>query len=324
MIPFFLPYYEQPHWDIPFPIIGELTIHAFGVLVALALVVGTWVARWHGNSLKQNPTHVVDAVTWTAITGFVVAHLVSVIFYFPERLIEDPLQLVMIWNGLSSFGGFLGGVLGAYFFLKRRGLPILAYVDSIAVGLSVGWVLGRLGCTVAHDHPGLPTDFFLAFDHPRHGPIHDLGFYEFLFTLVLFTVVMILRRRKPPHGVIPAVMAILYSPVRFFFDFLRVQDAKYLGLTPGQWSAVALLIGGAVLLRYALKKNQRPGEATEVVEKVEDDEAEEEKSDRGDNEDSGKPSRKTGKVSKNSKQGKRKKSSTKKSDSDSDDDSSDR
>ena len=263
-LPLYLPYYEQPHWDIPLPIIGDVTIHAFGVLVAFALVVGTWLARWHGQRLGQDPTHVVDATTWTAISGFIVAHLVSVIFYFPDRLAEDPMQLLYVWNGLSSFGGFLGGIFGAVVFLKKRNLPILPYVDSIAVGLSVGWVLGRLGCTVAHDHPGLSTDFFLAFDHPQRGPIHDLGFYEFLFALVVFALVMTIRRFKLPHGMIPATMGIVYAPVRFGFDFLRVADAKYLGLTPGQWSAVGLLIFGSVLMWYSwtkgLERYGRPGE----------------------------------------------------------------
>lgn len=274
MIPLYLPYYEQPHWDI-----GPLTIHAFGVLVAIALVVGTWVCRWHGSTKGQNATVVVDAATWTCISGFIVGHLVSVIFYFPERILEDPLQLVYVWNGLSSFGGFFGAALGLFIFLKKRGLPLLEYYETISVGLGPGWILGRLGCTVAHDHPGHQTDFFLAFDHPNRGPIHDLGFYEFLFAIFVTILVFIIRRLKWPVGSIPAAMCIVYSPVRFMLDFLRVSDVTYspvtyvLGLsgdelldpapwwymdfTPGQWFAVALFALGVAVMVVAWRGRGR-------------------------------------------------------------------
>ncbi len=257
MLPYYLPYYEQPSWTFSLPVFDEVTIHAFGILVAIALIVGTWVARWHGQSRGLDPINVVDAATWTAIGGFIVAHIVSVVFYFPDRLAEEPLQLLYVWNGLSSFGGFIGGVLGALLFLRRRKLPVLAHVEAIAVGLSPGWVLGRLGCTIAHDHPGLQTDFFLAFDHPREGPIHDLGFYEFLFAICLAAVVFAVRRKRYPVGTIPALMCILYAPVRFGMDFLRATDAKYLGLTPGQWIAIAMLLGGALLMRHAWARAPR-------------------------------------------------------------------
>lgn len=274
MVPLYLPYYEQPSWDI-----GPLTIHAFGVLVALALVVGTWVTRWHGERRGQDPIANVDLATWTCIGGFIVAHLVSVLFYFPERVAEDPLQLLYVWNGLSSFGGFLGAALGAYVFLKRRGLPLLPHYDSLMVGLGPGWVLGRLGCTIAHDHPGKATDFFLAFDHPRRGPIHDLGFYEFLFAIALTGLIFLVRRYKWPAGAICAVVAVVYAPVRFLLDFLRIQDVTYspvllltgqtgenrpetvpwyfLDFTPGQWFAVFLFFFGIGLWTFVWRKERK-------------------------------------------------------------------
>lgn len=274
MLPYYLPYYEQPSWTIPLPIFDEVTIHAFGILVAIALIVGTWVARWHGQSRGLDPIQVVDAATWTAIGGFVMAHIVSVVFYFPDRLVEDPLQIFYVWNGLSSFGGFIGGAIGALAYLRSKRLPVLDHVEAIAVGLAPGWVLGRLGCTIAHDHPGLPTTFFLAFDHPREGPIHDLGFYEFLFAIFLTTVVFIVRRKRYPVGTIPALMCILYAPVRFGMDFLRVADAKYLGFTPGQWIAMAMLLGGVLLMRVARTRAPRKAPKKAAADEAPPDEGE--------------------------------------------------
>ena len=275
MLPLYLPYFEQPSWPIPFPVLGEVTIHGFGVLVALALIVGTWVSRWHGTSRGLDPTHVVDGATWTCIAGFVTAHIVSVVFYFPDRLREDPLQILYIWNGLSSFGGFLGAAVGSYLYFKHRGLSPRAYIDALAVGLGPGWVLGRLGCTIAHDHPGVHTDFalgfglpptegtlrdvllWIGFDEPRRemlarlreGPIHDLGLYECAFAVCVTLVVLFIRRLRWPPGVIPAVMCLMYAPVRFSLDYLRIADATYDGLTPGQWMAIGMAVGGYLLIR---------------------------------------------------------------------------
>ena len=94
------------------------------------------------------------------------AHLVSVIFYFPERIKENPLVLLNVWSGLSSFGGFLGAFLAFLYYTKKEKIPRLPYADSVALGLAVGWIFGRTGCFTAHDHPGRHTSFFLSVNYP--------------------------------------------------------------------------------------------------------------------------------------------------------------
>src|SRR5262249_51419157 len=124
------------------------------------------------------------------IWGFIVAHWVSVIFYFPERIKENPLVLVYFWSGLSSFGGFLGAFLAFMWYTRREKISALAYADSVALGLAVGWIFGRTGCFTAHDHPGLKTTFFLGVKYPDAAPLarHDLGLYELLFTIVMTAI----------------------------------------------------------------------------------------------------------------------------------------
>jgi prolipoprotein diacylglyceryltransferase len=73
---------------------------------------------------------------------------------------------------------------------------------------------------------------------------HDLGFYELLYTIVLFAVVLVTTRRRRYDGYVAAVAATSYAPVRFALDFLRVRDATYAGLTPAQWACFPLLALG--------------------------------------------------------------------------------
>src|SRR5690606_10806890 len=146
------------------------------------------------------------------------------------------------------------------------------YMDCLAHGLAVGWFFGRMGCTVAHDHPGTAGgDFPLAIycrpveghtfqwpelmmpDHGRGAPwgpcaedasvntAHDMGFCEALWSLGMFGVCWVLDRVPRRAGFYPLLLGAAYGPARFLMDFLRPEttDGRFLGFTPGQyWSVI--------------------------------------------------------------------------------------
>jgi phosphatidylglycerol:prolipoprotein diacylglycerol transferase len=242
-----IPYFSGHLFDI-----GSIPIHMFGVLVAIGVIVGDRIVVAEGKKRGLDPQDVRFLNARIVIGGFIMAHLVSVIFYFPERIKENPLVLLNVWSGLSSFGGFLGAFLAFLHYTKKEGIPRLPYADSVALGLSVGWIFGRTGCFTAHDHPGRRTSFFLAVNYPG-GPRHDLGFYELLFTIVM-TIVLFRYAKKPrPPGHVIGLAALMYAPVRFGLDFLRATDValpdqRYAGLTPAQWACLATLALGAKLM----------------------------------------------------------------------------
>jgi phosphatidylglycerol:prolipoprotein diacylglycerol transferase len=246
-----LPYISQPHITL-----GPITIHAFGVLVALAMMVGMRFVRRRAAADGLEPMVADRLVTWVLIAGFIGAHLVDRFVYYPAETLAEPLRILKFWEGLSSFGGFLGAIVGAVLFFRREpSLPRWRYLDCVAYGFPFGWIFGRLGCTVAFDHPGKETSFFLA-ELDEHGiRRHNLGFEEALYTILIAGLFYVLGRkgRRPP-GFFVAVLAIAYAPVRFLFDFLRTRDVRYLSLTPGQWGALALLLVGVVLLQQANKR----------------------------------------------------------------------
>ena len=229
-------------------------VHWFGILVALGVIIGDRIVVNQAAKRGLDPQDVRYLNVRMVIGGFIMAHLVSVLFYFPQRVAESPFwTLVNVWSGLSSFGGFVGAFLTFLYLTRKEKIPRLPYADAVALGLSVGWIFGRMGCTTAHDHPGRHTDFFLAVKYPE-GPRHDLGFYELLFTIVLTGVLFWFARKPRRSGHIIGLAAILYAPVRFLFDFLRatdtpVADERYFGLTPAQWACIALFILAANLLR---------------------------------------------------------------------------
>jgi phosphatidylglycerol---prolipoprotein diacylglyceryl transferase len=242
-----IPYFDQPTLHL-----GPLTIHAFGVLVAAAVLVGYRVFR------KQLAARGLDKVvgdllfSYIVMGGFVGAHLVDRLVYKPGETLQDPWSLVRFWEGLSSFGGFLGAVAGAWLFSRRRrpaGLDAWPYLDSVAYAFPFGWIFGRTGCFLAFDHPGAPTRFFLGHRYVDGVIRHNLGLEEALFTIVLAAVFYRLGRRPRPAGFYLGLLPIAYAPFRFALDFWRLVDVRYGGLTPGQWGAIALLFVGAFILR---------------------------------------------------------------------------
>ena len=250
MIPYFA---AKPLFELDVPLLGNIAIHWFGLLVATGVILGDRIVVREGEKRGIDARDIRYLNVRMVIGGFIMAHLVSVIFYFPERIKENPLVLINIWSGLSSFGGFLGAALTYLYLSKREKIPRLPYADVVALGLAVGWIFGRLGCTTAHDHPGRHTTFFLAVAYPE-GPRHDLGLYELLFTLVMTAILFLYARRPRPEGRIIGLFATMYAPVRFGLDFLRATDVarpdeRYAGLTPAQWACLGAFGVGVWLLR---------------------------------------------------------------------------
>lgn len=241
----------------PYKLFGLLPIQPFGILVASAVVLGYYLGRRRARLTGLDPQICADGMVWIVASGFVIAHLVEVFFYSPERILDNPLVILMVWNGISSYGGYLGAILGAFYFFKKHKVSVMKYCDAILFGFVPAWILGRTGCTIVFDHPGLPTDFILGMmDHRDQIVRHNLGMYEMLLAIVLTIVIYSIKNIRPFDGFHPAIVLILYTPVRFILDYYRTADKTYLGLTPGQYFSV-LMFGFAIyLIIRGLKKRK--------------------------------------------------------------------
>ena len=110
-------------------------------------------------------------VTWMLVSAFVLSHVLDSLFYHWDEVVKNPLYVLKLWEGLSSFGGFVGAVVGIvlwrYLVIEDGRLrvrpspqPLLPFADLVLSCLPLGWMFGRVGCASVHDHPG-------ARDHGR-------------------------------------------------------------------------------------------------------------------------------------------------------------
>ena len=238
-----------PYFVIPPLRIGPLALQPFGILSAAGILLASkrLVSEARKRRLDTEPLE--KLASWAVVGGIIGAHLVHLLLYHPEELRENgPLQLFKVWDGLSSTGGVLGGIIACVAFLRRRGISFATYSDAFALAVPPGWAIARLGCFSVHDHPGMLTNFFLAVAFPG-GARHDLGLYDALVLTGITIIVLDLDRRKLLQGRLLAMVAVLYGMARFNLDFLRARDlpysdARYLGLTPAQYGALVLFAFG--------------------------------------------------------------------------------
>jgi len=241
-----IPYFEQPRFSL-----GPITIHAFGVLVAVGILIGMRLIRRRATALGMDGAQAERLTMWTLLGGFAGAHLIDRLVYYPADTLADPLSLLRFWESLSSFGGFLGAIVGAALFIRheRLGARTWPYLDLVAYAFPTSWFFGRTGCFLAYDHPGLNTTFFLAERYSDGVVRHNLGLEEALYVLPVALLFLWLGRRRPhAPGFFVGLLAVVYAPVRFLLDFLRIADVRYFHFTPGQYGAVALLAVGVLIL----------------------------------------------------------------------------
>ncbi len=239
-----------PYVDIPVYEIGPVVLDSWTILVLTSFVVGLEISRSRGIKLGLKVKEIVDGICWTVGMGFVVGHLVHVLAYNRWMIDEQGwVVLLYFWAGLSSTGGFLGAVIGSLVYYKlilKKSWAV--HADAIGWAFPFAWVIARLACFSVHDHKGKLSDFWLAVDFPE-GARHDLALYEALWMMAISAVFYALRDRKVRPGFFLVLLVTMYTPIRFFLDFLRntdLQDAdvRYAGLTPAQWIVASLFSVG--------------------------------------------------------------------------------
>jgi phosphatidylglycerol---prolipoprotein diacylglyceryl transferase len=154
--------------------IGSFPIHTFGLLVMTAVLFGSSLTVRRARARGVNTDELNSFITWMLLSGFIFAHVLNDLFYEPHLVLKDPLRLLRIWESISSFGGFVGGLIGVLmwkffyaepwiqtplgaipkFGIRKVPAPILPFCDLVLSVFPVAWIFGRSGCTLAHDHIG--------------------------------------------------------------------------------------------------------------------------------------------------------------------------
>jgi phosphatidylglycerol---prolipoprotein diacylglyceryl transferase len=249
--------------------LGPFTLHTYGVLLAIAFLVGLWVTSRQAKRALLDSGRITDMAVWVLIAGLVGAKLLLVAVdwrYFSR----NPRELLSIFqSGGVFYGGLLAGILAAWVYARRYGLPVWPTADVLAPGVVIGQAIGRLGCLSAGCCWGKPTqvpwavtftDVFAAraVGTPLDTPVHPSQLYESLAAFLIFFFLLWLAPRKRFDGQVTLAYVALYSAVRFTLEFWRgdADRGTWFGgaLSTSQIVAILLLVGSAVALRAIRRK----------------------------------------------------------------------
>ncbi len=260
--------------------LGPITIYTWGLLVAIGFLVGILLAVKHGKKKGFREDDIYGLCFYVLLGAIIGARLIFIITNL-DLFSNDILGVFKVWHGGMDFiGGLGGGVLAGSIFIKVKKLDFLGYVDLLAPYIAIGHAIGRLGCVLGDGgHLGKATNLPWGIVHEGVAR-HPAAFYEMLALIILFVVLLKLRKKNMEKGMLFASYVIGYSILRFGIDFLRADRIVY-GLTGTQWGLILASIAAVFLIRK-VKKKRHAKKKQETVEEVKEENTKKETEPTGD------------------------------------------
>jgi len=271
--------------------LGPLAIRWYGLTYVIAFAVAWWLGRRRaaqpGSTWK--PTDVDDLIFYGALGVILGGRIGWVLFYGFERLIDDPLMILRIWEGGMSFhGGLVGVILAEILFARRQRRKIIDVLDFLAPLPGIGIFAVRCANFINGELWGKPTQSPWGFIvdpatlHPSQQAealrmcerfnidpcvlhVHASQLYEgVLEGLVVFAILWIYTAKPRPRLAPAGLFLLCYGVFRFAVEFVRVPDENrgYLlfdWVTMGQILSTPMIVAGLIMLIVAYRRNEPSG-----------------------------------------------------------------
>ncbi|MEZ5773813.1 MAG: prolipoprotein diacylglyceryl transferase [Hyphomicrobiaceae bacterium] len=249
--------------------VGPVSIRWYGLAYMAGLLIGWLYVRhvldeerlWKGPP-PMLPDEADSLLLWMTFGVVVGGRLGAFLFYEPETLISDPLELFRTWHGGMAFhGGLLGSGLAMAIFARRHGVSLLSTFDLASAAVPIGLFFGRIANFINAELWGRPSDVPWAMVFPGAGPAprHPSQLYEAaLEGLVLFAVIRVMthslaKLRQP--GYVTGVFLIGYGLARSFAELFRENDPNaYFDLYPltsGMAYSLPMVLIGVLFVLHA-------------------------------------------------------------------------
>ncbi|HZO16358.1 MAG TPA: prolipoprotein diacylglyceryl transferase [Polyangiaceae bacterium] len=255
----------MPGWDLP--IVGKvdaIPIYAYGVMLGLSLVAGWYLTL---GLCKRD-----GLPRETMANNYVITAIVAVVMSRVLYVVTNPEEFNTTWEiisfrggGLVAYGGFIGGFLGSFAYLRYKRIPLLPWADVAVPSLAIGTAITRIGCylfgcdygrPLAENAPGwvkklgtfprwsadvgIPGSpawshhtkanlIDITADHSL--PVHPTQLYEMLIGAGLLAFLLWARKRQTFRGQIFFLWAFIYGFLRFLLEIVR--DDPERGSLPG-------------------------------------------------------------------------------------------
>ena len=262
--------------------LGPLRVHWYGLMYLLGFLLAWWLGRRRiraGRLPGVDEDGFGDLLFYGLIGVIVGGRLGSVLFYDFNTYLQNPLQVLKVWEGGMSFhGGLIGVLVASWLWSRRHRRHFFDTMDFLAPLVPPGLGFGRIGNYIGGELWGKYTrgDWGVVFPSGLPEPYRSLDpvalkaqfdagaldafarhpsqlYQAFLEGLVLFCVLWWYSAKPRPRYAVSGLFALLYGSFRFLVEFVRMPDAHlgYLAfgwLTMGQVLSLPLVALGLFLL----------------------------------------------------------------------------
>ena len=261
--------------------LGPLRVHWYGLMYLLGFLLAWWLGRRRiraGRLPGVDEDGFGDLLFYGLIGVIVGGRLGSVLFYDFNTYLQNPLQVLKVWEGGMSFhGGLIGVLVAAWLWSRRHRRHFFDTMDFLAPLVPPGLGFGRIGNYIGGELWGKYTrgDWGVVFPSGLPEPYRSLDpvalkaqfdagaldafarhpsqlYQACLEGLVMFVVLWTVSRKPRPRYLVSGLFALMYGVFRFLMEFVRVPDeGHYVAwgwLTKGQILSVPLVLLGLYLL----------------------------------------------------------------------------
>lgn len=249
--------------------LGPLVIRWYGLMIAVACVLGIWLAGKEAERKGINKDKIQDFFLYIIFGALIGARFYYVAFSDWAYFSDNPLSVFAIWQGgLAIHGGVLGGVLVGLFYTRRKKVSFWKFADMVAPSLILGQAIGRIGCFFNGDAHGYPTNLPWGLVYSPESPagqmfpgqpLHPTQLYEMVFNLMIFVVLWKVRKKIKVDGQLFFLYVILYSVIRIFVEHFRADKLTYFGdISSAQSIGVIGIVLSLILMVFLRRKKGAP------------------------------------------------------------------
>lgn len=253
---------ELWHW-------GVIHIRSYGAMLAVAFLVGTFVATLEARRLHLDEDRLISVILVALVAGVFGARLLYVLEHVEEFRRQWAGVFALWQGGLTLYGGVAGGTIAGLIAARQLRLPVWLVADALTPALALGTMFGRVGCFLNGCCYGRPTalpwgvvfppDSYAGAEFGR-AALHPSQLYNAFVGLVLFLIFWALRAKSRVPGVIFWSFIAVFAAVRIGIDFTRAweRDAQLFTLggapvTESQVTSIVMILF-AVLMILRLRR----------------------------------------------------------------------
>ena len=259
--------------------IGNFTIAYYGIVIAIGMLIGLRVAMWRAKETGQKPDDYVDIVLIGMLVGIIGARIYYVVFSW-DAYKNDLMSIFNIREGgLAIYGGIIAGALAVFVMSKIKKIPFGLILDTIAMSVPIGQIVGRWGNFFNREAFGKYTDNLFAMQLPvsavrQHEiseemwahlqtvngidyiQVHPTFLYEGCWNLMVLIILFLIRKKMKFNGELFLFYIAGYASGRFWIESLRTDQLliMHTGIPVSMVVSAVAFAGAVLLILFGRKK----------------------------------------------------------------------